>query len=307
MATANTLAAIRNGVDQFEGTINGIGERAGNTPVEEVALALDTRTELYDAQTSLVLEELYATSRLVSKRTGMPVPGNKAIVGANAFAHESGIHQDGMLKERTTYEIVLPERIGLKTSKLVLGKHSGRHAFKEKLADMGFDALTEEQLQEAFRKFKALTDKKKQVLDEDLLVLMDESRSALPQIYTLDSIQVSYGNQSVPVASIRLIKQGGTAIDEVAMGNGSIDAIFHAIDKASSEEVELEDYSIQSVTYGKDALGEVHAVLRQGEYTARGRGASTDILEASAKAYIDALNKLLGRKEVRTKGNITIS
>ncbi len=270
-------------------------------------MALDTRTELYDAQTSLVLEELYATSRLVSKRTGMPVPGNKAIVGANAFAHESGIHQDGMLKERTTYEIVLPERIGLKTSKLVLGKHSGRHAFKEKLADMGFDALTEEQLQEAFRKFKALTDKKKQVLDEDLLVLMDESRSALPQIYTLDSIQVSYGNQSVPVASIRLIKQDGTAIDEVAMGNGSIDAIFHAIDKASSEEVELEDYSIQSVTYGKDALGEVHAVLRQGEYTARGRGASTDILEASAKAYIDALNKLLGRKEVRTKGNITIS
>ncbi|AET60890.1 2-isopropylmalate synthase [Paenibacillus terrae HPL-003] len=307
MATANTLAAIRNGVDQFEGTINGIGERAGNTPVEEVALALDTRTELYDAQTSLVLEELYATSRLVSKRTGMPVPGNKAIVGANAFAHESGIHQDGMLKERTTYEIVLPERIGLKTSKLVLGKHSGRHAFKEKLADMGFDALTEEQLQEAFRKFKALTDKKKQVLDEDLLVLMDESRSVLPQIYTLDSIQVSYGNQSVPVASIRLIKQDGTAIDEVAMGNGSVDAIFHAIDKASSEEVELEDYSIQSVTYGKDALGEVHAVLRQGEYTARGRGASTDILEASAKAYIDALNKLLGRKEVRTKGNITIS
>ncbi|WP_431088593.1 2-isopropylmalate synthase [Paenibacillus sp. 8b26] len=307
MATANTLAAIRNGVDQFEGTINGIGERAGNTPVEEVALALDTRTELYDAKTDLILEELYATSRLVSKRTGMSVPGNKAIVGANAFAHESGIHQDGMLKERTTYEIVSPERIGLKTSKLVLGKHSGRHAFKEKLADMGFDALTEEQLQEAFRKFKALTDKKKQVLDEDLLVLMDESRSASPQIYTLDSIQVSYGNQSVPVASIRLIKQDGAAIDEVAMGNGSVDAIFHAIDKASDEEVELEDYSIQSVTYGKDALGEVHAVLRQGEYTARGRGISTDILEASARAYIDALNKLLGRKEVRAKGNITIS
>ncbi|WP_149095050.1 2-isopropylmalate synthase [Paenibacillus terrae] len=307
MATANTLAAIRNGVDQFEGTINGIGERAGNTPVEEVALALDTRTELYDAKTDLILEELYATSRLVSKRTGMSVPGNKAIVGANAFAHESGIHQDGMLKERTTYEIVSPERIGLKTSKLVLGKHSGRHAFKEKLADMGFDALTEEQLQEAFRKFKALTDKKKQVLDEDLLVLMDESRSASPQIFTLDSIQVSYGNQSVPVASIRLIKQDGTAIDEVAMGNGSVDAIFHAIDKASDEEVELEDYSIQSVTYGKDALGEVHAVLRQGEYTARGRGTSTDILEASARAYIDALNKLLGRKEVRAKGNITIS
>ncbi|WP_342414495.1 2-isopropylmalate synthase [Paenibacillus sp. FSL R10-2782] len=307
MATANTLAAIRNGVDQFEGTINGIGERAGNTPVEEVALALDTRTELYDAKTDLVLEEFYATSRLVSKRTGMAVPGNKAIVGANAFSHESGIHQDGMLKERTTYEIVSPERIGLKTSKLVLGKHSGRHAFKEKLADMGFDALTEEQLQEAFRKFKILMDKKKQVLDEDLLVLMDESRSTSPQIYTLDSIQVSYGNQSVPVASIRLIKQDGTAIDEVAMGNGSVDAIFHAIDKASSEEVELEDYSIQSVTYGKDALGEVHTVLRQGEFTARGRGASTDILEASARAYIDALNKLLGRKEVRAKGNISIS
>ncbi|KAF6565114.1 2-isopropylmalate synthase [Paenibacillus sp. EKM202P] len=307
MATANTLAAIRNGVDQFEGTINGIGERAGNTPIEEVALALDTRTDLYGAQTSLILEELYATSRLVSKRTGMSVPGNKAIVGANAFAHESGIHQDGMLKERTTYEIVSPERIGLKTSKLVLGKHSGRHAFKEKLADMGFDVLTEEQLQDAFRKFKALADKKKQVLDEDLLVLMDESRNASPQIYTLNSIQVSYGNQSVPVASIRLNKQDGTSIDEVAMGNGSVDAIFNAIDKASGELVELEDYSIQSVTYGKDALGEVHAILRQGEYTALGRGTSTDILEASAKAYIDALNKLLGRKEVHAKSNITIS
>ncbi|ASR47339.1 2-isopropylmalate synthase [Paenibacillus kribbensis] len=307
MATANTLAAIRNGVDQFEGTINGIGERAGNTPIEEVVLALDTRKELYQAHTSLVLEELYATSRLVSKRTGMSVPGNKAIVGANAFSHESGIHQDGMLKERTTYEIVSPERIGVKTSKLVLGKHSGRHAFKEKLADMGFDALTEEQLQEAFHKFKALTDKKKQVLDEDLFVLMDESRDVSPRIYTLDSIQVSYGNQSVPVASIRLSKQDGTAIDEVAMGNGSVDAIFNAIDKASGEEVELEDYSIQSVTYGKDAQGEVHAILRQGEYTARGRGTSTDILEASAKAYIDALNKLLGRKKVYARGNITIS
>ncbi|MEC0236027.1 2-isopropylmalate synthase [Paenibacillus kribbensis] len=307
MATANTLAAIRNGVDQFEGTINGIGERAGNTPIEEVVLALDTRKELYQAHTSLVLEELYATSRLVSKRTGMSVPGNKAIVGANAFSHESGIHQDGMLKERTTYEIVSPERIGVKASKLVLGKHSGRHAFKEKLADMGFDALTEEQLQEAFHKFKALTDKKKQVLDEDLLVLMDESRDVSPRIYTLDSIQVSYGNQSVPVASIRLSKQDGTAIDEVAMGNGSVDAIFNAIDKASGEEVELEDYSIQSVTYGKDAQGEVHAILRQGEYTARGRGTSTDILEASAKAYIDALNKLLGRKKVYARGNITIS
>ncbi|WP_179032595.1 2-isopropylmalate synthase [Paenibacillus kribbensis] len=307
MATANTLAAIRNGVDQFEGTINGIGERAGNTPIEEVVLALDTRKELYQAHTSLVLEELYTTSRLVSKRTGMSVPGNKAIVGANAFSHESGIHQDGMLKERTTYEIVSPERIGVKTSKLVLGKHSGRHAFKEKLADMGFDALTEEQLQEAFHKFKALTDKKKQVLDEDLFVLMDESRDVSSRIYTLDSIQVSYGNQSVPVASIRLSKQDGTTIDEVAMGNGSVDAIFNAIDKASGEEVELEDYSIQSVTYGKDAQGEVHAILRQGEYTARGRGTSTDILEASAKAYIDALNKLLGRKKVYARGNITIS
>ncbi|WP_068504493.1 2-isopropylmalate synthase [Paenibacillus kribbensis] len=307
MATANTLAAIRNGVDQFEGTINGIGERAGNTPIEEVVLALDTRTELYQAHTSLVLEELYTTSRLVSKRTGMFVPGNKAIVGANAFSHESGIHQDGMLKERTTYEIVSPERIGVKTSKLVLGKHSGRHAFKEKLADMGFDALTEEQLQEAFHKFKALTDKKKQVLDEDLLVLMDESRDVSSRIFTLDSIQVSYGNQSVPVASIRLSKQDGTAIDEVAMGNGSVDAIFNAIDKASGEEVELEDYSIQSVTYGKDAQGEVHVVLRQGEYTTRGRGTSTDILEASAKAYIDALNKLLGRKKAYARGNITIS
>lgn len=306
MATANTLAAIYNGVDQFEGTINGIGERAGNTAVEEVVLALETRSEYFQAKTGLVLSEMYRTSRMVSKLTGMAVPGNKAIVGANAFAHESGIHQDGMLKERTTYEIITPETIGLKASKLVLGKHSGRHAFKEKLADMGYHP-DEQQLQEAFVKFKALTDKKKQVVDEDLIALLGESKFRTPQAWSLEYIHVSYGNQSVPVASIRLVNKDGAAVDEVAMGNGSVNAIYNAIDKAIDESVELEDYTIQSVTQGKDALGEVHVVLKQGDYSAQGRAVSTDILEASAKAYIDAVNRLIYQKQTERSDGISIS
>jgi 2-isopropylmalate synthase len=296
MATANALAAILNGADQIEGTINGIGERAGNTAIEEVALALETRQHLFEAKTSLVLSEIARTSRLVSKLTGMVVPGNKAIVGANAFAHESGIHQDGMLKEKTTYEIISPDTIGLKESKLVLGKHSGRHAFREKLIDMGYN-VNDDQVNEAFAKFKVLADRKKNVIDEDIRALIEEKLVQTPEVFVLDTIQLSYGNQSVPMATVRIVQAEGSLLEEAAIGNGSVDAIYKAIDKATKEEVELEDYSIKSVTHGKDALGDVHVVLKQGDVSVHGRGVSTDILEASAKAYIDAINRLIDKRK----------
>ncbi|PZD94605.1 2-isopropylmalate synthase [Paenibacillus sambharensis] len=295
LATANALAAIQNGADQIEGTINGIGERAGNTAIEEVALALATRSEYYQAQTTLNLKEIAKTSRLVSKLTGMVVPGNKAIVGANAFAHESGIHQDGMLKEKTTYEIISPETIGLVESKLVLGKHSGRHAFREKLIDLGYD-LGEEELNAAFAKFKDLADKKKTVGDEDIRAMLEEKLVDTPEVYTLEKIQVHYGNQSVPHATVSIAVAGAGMKEDTAEGNGSVDAIYNAIDKVTGEAVELEDYSIKSVTHGKDALGEVHVVLKQNGVTASGRGVRTDILEASARAYVDALNRLIDKR-----------
>jgi 2-isopropylmalate synthase len=308
LATANALAAILNGADQIEGTINGIGERAGNTAIEEVAMALETRQQFFEAKTSLVLNEIYRTSRLVSKLTGMVVPGNKAIVGANAFAHESGIHQDGMLKEKTTYEIMSPETIGLKESKLVLGKHSGRHAFREKLADMGYE-LSDDNVNIAFAKFKELADKKKNVTDEDIRALIEEKLIRTPEVYSLETIQLSYGNQSVPTATIRIRKIDGGTLEEAALGNGSVDAIYKAIDKATGEEVELEDYSIKSVTQGKDALGEVHVVLKQNDVSVQGRGVSTDILEASARAYIDAINRLIDKANIpgnAKRGNMSL-
>lgn len=305
MAVANALAAIENGAEQIEGTINGIGERAGNTALEEVAMALETRKDYYQAETSMVLKEIYRTSRLVSKLTGMPVPGNKAIVGANAFAHESGIHQDGMLKEKTTYEIMSPETIGLKESRLVLGKHSGRHAFREKLADMGYD-LSEDQINEAFKKFKDLADKKKTISDEDIRALIEEKMAAAPEIYTLESLKVHYDNHAAPRAEVTISHRDRGQLTGTDEGNGSIDAVYNAIDQVTGEEAVLEDYQIKSVTQGKDALGEVLVVLAQQEYAVTGRGVSTDILEASARAYIDALNRLIDRRGSgkTNKGNL---
>ncbi|OWA34703.1 2-isopropylmalate synthase [Saccharibacillus sp. O16] len=291
MATANTLAAILNGADQIEGTINGIGERAGNTAIEEIALALETRADFFGAKTGLTLGEIARTSRLVSKLTGMPVPGNKAIVGANAFAHESGIHQDGMLKEKTTYEIMSPETVGFKESKLVLGKHSGRHAFREQLLELGY-TLEDEQLNEAFAKFKDLADKKKEITDDDLLALIEERLPDAPEKYSLESLSFSFATQAAPTASVSITVAGEGSRTAEASGNGTVDSIYNAIDQASGEDVTLVDYAIQAVTLGKDALGEVHVTLRQGETEVRGRGVSTDVLEASARAYIDALNRL---------------
>lgn len=310
LATANALAAIQNGADQIEGTINGIGERAGNTALEEVALALYTRGEFFQANTGLNLQEIAKTSRLVSKLTGMPVPGNKAIVGANAFAHESGIHQDGVLKEKTTYEIISPATIGMKDSKLVLGKHSGRHAFREKLVDLGFEGLSEEQVNAAFGKFKDLADRKKDVSNEDILALLEEKIIETPEVFALEQLIVSFDSHKGPSATVKLKTPGGI-VTHTAEGNGSVDAIYHAINAQTGEVVELDDYTIKSVTDGTDALGEVHVVLKQGEYSAQGRGVSTDILEASARAYVDALNRLVEKRQEpprvkRDRDNVTL-
>jgi len=296
MATANALAAILNGADQIEGTINGIGERAGNTSLEEVAMALETRNDFYKAKTTLNLKEIARTSRLVSKLTGMPVPGNKAIVGANAFAHESGIHQDGMLKEKSTYEIMSPGTIGLRESKLVLGKHSGRHAFREKLIDLGYEMETE-QLNVAFKKFKDLADRKKTVTDDDLLAMVEDKLVQIPEVFQLDKIQLTYGNQSTPEATVSIISKQGKTLEGTSEGNGSVDAIYKALDTLTDEKVELVDYAIKSVSQGKDALGEVHVVMRQQQITVTGRGVSTDILEASALAYLNAVNRVIDKRE----------
>lgn len=295
MAVANSLAAIEGGATQVEGTINGIGERAGNAALEEVALALETRKDYYQATTKLNLKEIARTSQLVSRLTGMIVPGNKAVVGANAFAHESGIHQDGVLKNVTTYEIIRPESVGFKSNKLVLGKHSGRHAFKEKLVELGFN-LEQEEVNAAFAAFKILCDKKKEITDDDILALVDTKMERGPEAFQLESVQLAYGNISVPTASVRLLRADGSVCEEAACGNGSVDSIYKAIDRATGEDVTLVDYKILSVTHGKDALGEVYVRLQQGDLSVTGRGVSTDVLEASAVAYIRAVNKILERR-----------
>lgn len=295
MAVANSLAAIEGGAGQIEGTINGIGERAGNAAIEEVAMALRTREDYYQASTTLLHKEINRTSRLVSKLTGMVVPGNKAIVGANAFAHESGIHQDGMLKHPTTYEIMTPETVGLDESRLVLGKHSGRHAFKEKLDQLGYPQ-SDEQLNVLFERFKNLADRKKEISDDDLIALIEEKIGEEKEHYTLLSFHLSYGSHAVPTATLRVRGEAGETSEEAACGNGSVDAIFKTIDRITMEEVELADYQIHSVTHGKDALGEVSVQLKQAGITVRGRGVSTDILEASARAYLDAVNRLIARR-----------
>lgn len=296
LAVANSLAAITAGVDQIEGTINGIGERAGNTALEEVALALETRQSIYQATFGLEIAQIARTSRLISKLTGMVVQPNKAIVGANAFAHESGIHQDGMLKDKSTYEIIRPETVGMADTKLVLGKHSGRHAFKDHVSSLGYE-LEGEALNMVFRKFKELCDKKKYVTDEDILSLLLEYEVDSSQLaYRLEYMQVSCGTQGVPTATIGLIDDEQGLLQEAAVGNGAFDAISRAIDRITGEQVELLHYQIDSVTGGQDALAEVRIQLRQGDIVVNGRAISTDTLEAGTRAYLDAVNRLIMKR-----------
>lgn len=294
LAVANSLAAILKGAGQVECTINGIGERAGNAAVEEIVMALKTRPKFFNADTKVVTEEIYKTSRLVSKITGMVVQPNKAIVGANAFAHEAGIHQDGYLKERSTYEIMKPEAVGIPQSKLVLGKHSGRHAFKARLKELGYE-LNEEDLNKAFEKFKHLCDQKKYIFDEDIETLVSEEVSKIPEAYSLIDLSVSSGINQKPTATIKL-KVGENIIDRMEHGDGPVDATYKAIAEITQTKSNLLKFEVKSITGGTDALGEVTVSLDEDGRTVRGHGADTDIIVAAAKAYINALNKLVARK-----------
>lgn len=291
LATANSLAAILAGARQVECTINGIGERAGNAALEEIIMALHTRANYYQATTNIVTQEITRTSRLVSHLTGFVVPPNKAVVGENAFAHEAGIHQDGMLKERTTYEIMTPQSVGLTESRLVLGKHSGRHAFAHRLAEMGY-SLAPEELEAAYQRFIELADRKKHVTDRDLRALVEQGMAAIPETLRLDYVHVTTGNTTVPTATVR-IRQGERQRVGTAHGDGPVEAVYRAIDQALGVQVELESYALQAVTGGKDALGEVTVRIRNNGRQYVGRAASTDIIEASARAYLHGVNKML--------------
>ncbi|TEB14580.1 2-isopropylmalate synthase [Pelotomaculum sp. FP] len=297
LAVANSLAAVLNGARQVEGAINGIGERAGNAALEEVVMALYTRKDRYNnLYTGVHTEEIYRTSRLVSTLTGMKVQSNKAIVGNNAFAHESGIHQAGVLKERTTYEIMNPAMVGVSKSNLVMGKHSGRHAFRQRLEDMGF-ALSEEELNKSFERFKKLADKKSDITDDDIEAIVEEEMKLVPQTYSLDYMQISSGTAVVPTATIGLLKDEAR-LEEAACGNGPVDAICRAVDKITGINCTMISWGINAITAGKDALGDVTLkITTDGQRVYTGRGISTDVLEASAKAYINAVNKLVWEAE----------
>ncbi|TSB46272.1 2-isopropylmalate synthase [Alkalicoccobacillus porphyridii] len=308
MAVSNSLAAIQNGAGQVECTVNGIGERAGNAALEEIAVALNIRKDYYQAETRLTLKEIKRTSSLVSKLANMPVPGNKAVVGANAFAHESGIHQDGMLKNKETYEIITPELVGVNESSMVLGKHSGRHAFKDKLDELGFDG-DKTQFQQIFEAFKDLCDKKKEVTEDDLFSLMTETMTdAVQESYELQTLQVNYGTNNIPTATITMKLPSGEMIQEAATGSGSVEAIYNTLERMIEGPVSLQDYRIQSVSGGGDALAEVYVQINYDHYESSGRGTAHDVLEASAKAYINAVNRTLIRKayghEQKNKVNI---
>ena len=295
LATSNTLAAIEGGATQVEGAINGLGERAGNASLEEIVMALKTRKDFYNCDTGIVTEQIYRTSRIVSTFTGVEVQPNKAIVGANAFAHEAGIHQDGVLKERTTYEIMTPASIGLSDNRLVLGKHSGRHAFKERLKKLGYN-LSDEEVEKSFERFIELADKKKEVADKDIESIIENEISLVPETYSLEYLHAMSGSGIVPTATVRLKKED-ELLEEAACGTGPVDAAFKAIDRMTGLSIKLADYSLKAVTSGKDALGEVTIRINYDGNFYMGRGSSTDVIEASVKAYLHALNKLLSEKE----------
>lgn len=293
MAVANSLAAIENGVTQVEGTINGIGERAGNASLEEIAVALNIRKDKYPFTTNLVLKEIKRTSDLVSRFTGMKVPPNKAVVGKNAFAHESGIHQDGVLKNALTYEIITPELVGVASNDLILGKHSGRHAFKEKLEQMGF-SLAPEKLNEAFQAFKQLTDRKKEVTDEDLFTILTDIQTASVEVkkYELVAFQVQYASANLPTATVALTTPDGERVETARTGSGSVEALFKTLEALVKEEIHLTDFNLSSVGKGRDALAEVHVKMTVNGAQVSGRGSAQDVLKASAKAFLNAVNRV---------------
>jgi len=291
LAVANSLAAIKNGARQVECTVNGIGERAGNASLEEIIMAIRTRKDVYRmVETSIDTKQIYKVSRLVSKLTGLPVAPNKAIVGANAFRHESGIHQDGVLKERSTYEIIKSEDVGYVGDALFLGKHSGRHALAVRFKELGFK-LTEDEVKKLYARFKELADKKKQVFDDDLLTLVEDEIKVAKPVWILDSFEINSGTKVTPLATVSL-RYKGKSVSGKSNGDGPVDACFKALDKATGIKGELQDYRIEAVTKGKDALGEVGLKLKAKGKVVTSRGSSTDIIEASVRAYVNALNKI---------------
>ncbi len=296
LAVANSLEAVRHGCRQVECTINGIGERAGNASLEEIVMAIKTRRDLFNLDTGIDTRQIYKTSRMVSELTGFSVQPNKAIVGANAFRHESGIHQDGVIKMPITFEIMDPKTVGIPSSSLVLGKLSGRHALRERLAELGY-TLEDEDFTRVFRAFKELADKKKEVADRDIESLVAEEQRTVSQVYHLDRIQISCGDRGIPTASVVITDSEGQAQSDAALGSGPVDAAFKAVDKIVKMPNTLTEFSIKSITEGIDAIGEVLCRIESDGVTYTGRGADTDIIVASAKAYINALNRLLTAKK----------
>jgi 2-isopropylmalate synthase len=316
LAVANALAGVKAGARQVECTLNGIGERAGNCSLEEVVMALYTRQSHYGLRTNIQTTEIHRASDMVSRFTGIVVQPNKAIVGANAFAHEAGIHQDGMLKNKRTYEIMDAATVGLSESTLVLGKHSGRHAFRVRLNHLGYQ-LSEEQFQDAFRRFKELADKKKTVSDADVEAIVGDELFHPVEAWTLDTLQVTCGNKGIPTASVRLRRSDGATFEDASMGTGPVDATFRAIDRIVGSKVTLLEYTVQSVTQGIDAVGDVTVRVEapegeqlhpQNGYLTRrtfsGRGVDTDIIVASARAYMQALNRMAA---AQADGSSTVS
>ncbi len=290
MAVANSLAGVLNGARQVEGTINGIGERAGNAALEEIVMALRTRADYFGVHTGVDSRELHRTSRLVADLLGFQVPRNKAVVGANAFSHSSGIHVDGFLKQRETYEIMRPEDVGMAESKVVLTARTGRHGLADRLARLGY-ALDEKELEQAYRRFLAVADKKQEVFDEDLLAIVHDEIHPVPPVYELRYLHIYSGTSAIPTATVRLQVKDATG-EGAAIGDGPVDAVYRAIAQVTGTAARLERYEIRAVTSGAEAMGEVTVQIVEGGRKVVGRGASTDVIEASAKAYIDGLNRL---------------
>jgi len=292
MAVANSLAGVKNGARQVEGTINGVGERAGNAAIEEVVMAIHTRRDFFEeVETGINTREFYRTSRMVSDMLGMPVPANKAVVGRNAFAHSSGIHVDGFLKKRETYEIMRPETIGLAKSRVVLTARTGRHGLRHRLEELGY-TLTKEELDKTYERFLAVADKKKEVFDEDLAAIISDEIHIVEKIYELLHLHVVIDTDTAPKASVK-IRAADKTMQADATGDGPVDAAYEAIREATGQSPKLENYSIRAVTSGKEALGEATVRISENDRTFVGRGISTDIIEASAKAYIDAINRMV--------------
>jgi 2-isopropylmalate synthase len=292
LAVANSLAAVQNGARQVECTINGIGERAGNCSLEEIVMALSVRQDRYGPTTGINTRRLLPTSRLVSNTTGLQVQRNKAIVGQNAFAHEAGIHQDGMLKERRTYEIMRPEDVGLTRSELVLGKHSGRHALRQRIVDMGYN-LSDEQLDRVFAEFKALCDKKKEVFDADIEALVAKDLHATNATWSLRNLVTVAGASTIPTANVTLTRYDGVEVKDAAFGGGPVDAVIRAMAKITGVEATLTDFRVRSISRGQDSLAETYMELKSRGKLYRDRAISTDTIEAAAEACLNILNRII--------------